>query len=83
MSIKLFLFGSFSRLCRCQYTRGRSILLWLFTELAIIGADVQAVIGCAVSQEGKDEGRAEAWEEEEEEEARGPSIASVGFFFFF
>lgn len=36
-------------LCRHQYSRGQSIVLWIFVEFAIIGADLQAVVGCAVS----------------------------------
>lgn len=36
-------------LCRRQLSRRMAAALWLLTELAIIGADVQAVLGCAVA----------------------------------
>ncbi|PFH36840.1 putative divalent metal transporter [Besnoitia besnoiti] len=36
-------------LCRSQYNRSISVILWLLTEIAIIGADIQAVIGSAVA----------------------------------
>ncbi|KEP61663.1 UNVERIFIED_CONTAM: divalent metal transporter, putative [Hammondia hammondi] len=36
-------------LCRRQYSRGVAWLLWVLTEIAILGADIQAVIGCAVA----------------------------------
>jgi len=34
--------------CREQYGMGVRILLWLLTELAIIGSDIQEVIGCSI-----------------------------------
>ncbi|CBZ50814.1 hypothetical protein NCLIV_038890 [Neospora caninum Liverpool] len=36
-------------LCRRQYSRSVAWLLWVLTEIAILGADIQAVIGCAVA----------------------------------
>jgi natural resistance-associated macrophage protein len=37
--------------CRAHYRRRVSVLLWLLTELAIIGADVQEIIGSAYAWE--------------------------------
>lgn len=38
-----------ARTCREQYSCGLSFFLWVMTELAIIGSDVQEVIGTAVA----------------------------------
>jgi natural resistance-associated macrophage protein len=38
-----------AELCREKYPRGLSIILWVMTELAIIGSDVQEVVGTAIA----------------------------------
>lgn len=38
-----------AQLCRANYSRRTSILLWIMTELAIIGSDIQEVIGSAIA----------------------------------
>ena len=38
-----------STLCRKTYSKKVSISLWILTEIAIIGADLQEVIGSAVA----------------------------------
>lgn len=35
--------------CRAEYPRPLSILLWIMTELAIIGADIQEVVGTGIA----------------------------------
>ncbi|CAK9024850.1 unnamed protein product [Durusdinium trenchii] len=35
--------------CRAEYPRPLSLLLWLMTELAIIGADIQEVVGTGIA----------------------------------
>ena len=38
-----------AEVCREKYSRGVSIFLWVMTELAIIGSDVQEVVGTAIA----------------------------------
>ncbi|KAF8377609.1 hypothetical protein HHK36_030991 [Tetracentron sinense] len=38
-----------AELCREEYPRWASFLLWIMTELALIGADIQEVIGSAIA----------------------------------
>ena len=38
-----------AEVCREKYPRGVSIVLWVMTELAIIGSDVQEVVGTAIA----------------------------------
>lgn len=38
-----------AQLCRSEYPRSISIALWIMTELAIIGSDIQEVLGSAVA----------------------------------
>jgi natural resistance-associated macrophage protein 2 len=38
-----------AELCREEYPRWASIALWLMAELALIGADIQEVIGSAIA----------------------------------
>lgn len=38
-----------AQLCRDEYPRAISVSLWLMTELAIVGSDVQEVLGSAVA----------------------------------
>lgn len=38
-----------AQLCRYEYNKPTAILLWIFTELAIIGSDIQEVIGSAIA----------------------------------
>ena len=38
-----------AQMCRLEYSRPTSILLWLMTETAIIGSDIQEVIGSAIA----------------------------------
>lgn len=38
-----------ARVCRDHYSRRTSIALWLMTELAIIGSDLQEIIGSAIA----------------------------------
>lgn len=40
-----------AELCRDQYATPVRIMLWLVTELAIIGSDIQEVIGCSIGLE--------------------------------
>eukprot|EP01084_Bolivina_argentea_P183024 315891_1 len=40
---------SLSQLCRYEYSRTTSILLWISVELSIIGSDIQQVIGTAIA----------------------------------
>src|SRR3546814_14861313 len=37
-----------AQVCRENYSRPTSITLWLMTEIAIIGADIQEVLGSAI-----------------------------------
>ena len=36
-------------MCRLDYPRPVSLVLWMMTELAIIGSDIQEVIGSAIA----------------------------------
>ncbi len=36
-------------MCRQEFSKPVTILLWLMTELAIIGSDIQEVLGSAVA----------------------------------
>lgn len=38
-----------AKLCREHYTKKTSILLWLMAEIAIIGSDIQEVLGSAIA----------------------------------
>jgi len=38
-----------AELCRYEYGRATSLSLWIFTELAIIGSDIQEVVGSAIA----------------------------------
>jgi len=38
-----------AEICRCEFGKKTSMLLWLFTELAIVGSDIQEVIGSAIA----------------------------------
>lgn len=38
-----------AQICRLEYSRPTSILLWLMTETAIIGSDIQEVVGSAIA----------------------------------
>ena len=38
-----------AQMCRLEYARPTSILLWLMTETAIIGSDIQEVLGSAIA----------------------------------
>jgi natural resistance-associated macrophage protein len=38
-----------AQMCREQYPRWMSVTLWILTELAIIGSDIQEVIGSAIA----------------------------------
>jgi NRAMP (natural resistance-associated macrophage protein)-like metal ion transporter len=38
-----------AEVCREKYSRGLSVFLWVMTELAIIGSDVQEVVGTAIA----------------------------------
>lgn len=38
-----------SELCREEYPRWASVVLWVMAELALIGADIQEVIGSAIA----------------------------------
>ena len=38
-----------AELCRMEYSRTASLALWIMAELAIIGADIQEVIGSAIA----------------------------------
>ncbi|VFQ70341.1 unnamed protein product [Cuscuta campestris] len=38
-----------AELCRDEYPRWARVLLWIMTELALIGADIQEVIGSAIA----------------------------------
>ena len=38
-----------AELCRDEYPRWAMLLLWVMAELALIGADIQEVIGSAIA----------------------------------
>ena len=38
-----------AEVCRERYSRPTSLMLWLMTELAIIGSDIQEVVGSAIA----------------------------------
>ena len=38
-----------AQMCRLEYSKPTSILLWLMTETAIIGSDIQEVLGSAIA----------------------------------
>jgi NRAMP (natural resistance-associated macrophage protein)-like metal ion transporter len=38
-----------AEICRCEFGKKTSMLLWIFTELAIVGSDIQEVIGSAIA----------------------------------
>lgn len=38
-----------AQLIRKNYSRSSSIIIWLFTQLAIIGSDIQEIIGTAIA----------------------------------
>ena len=38
-----------AQICRYEYNKPVSIILWILTELAIIGSDIQEVVGSAVA----------------------------------
>lgn len=38
-----------AQICRYEYNRPLSLMLWIFTELAIIGSDIQEVLGSAIA----------------------------------
>lgn len=38
-----------AQVCRQEYTRPPRLVLWLMTEVAIIGSDIQEVIGSAIA----------------------------------
>ena len=38
-----------AQLCRMEYNKGPALILWIFTELAIIGSDIQEVMGSAIA----------------------------------
>eukprot|EP01084_Bolivina_argentea_P211446 359693_1 len=40
---------SLSELCRYEYHRTVSVIIWIFIELSIIGSDIQQVIGTAIA----------------------------------
>ena len=33
-----------AQLCRMEYNKGTALIIWIFTELAIIGSDIQEVM---------------------------------------
>jgi uncharacterized membrane protein YkvI len=41
--------NSLAEVCRAEYPRSVSFILWIMTELAIIGSDIQEVIGSAIA----------------------------------
>lgn len=38
-----------AQLCRKHYGKKTSVLLWLMAEIAIIGSDIQEVLGSAIA----------------------------------
>ncbi|KAJ8258226.1 hypothetical protein GJAV_G00194560 [Gymnothorax javanicus] len=50
-----------AEMCNRQYRTGPRIALWLMVELAIIGSDMQEVIGCAIAFSLLSAGRIPLW----------------------
>ncbi|XP_030634874.1 natural resistance-associated macrophage protein 2-like [Chanos chanos] len=50
-----------AEVCHQQYPRVPRIILWLMVEVAIIGSDIQEVIGCAISFSLLSAGRIPLW----------------------
>ncbi|XP_062314747.1 natural resistance-associated macrophage protein 2-like [Osmerus eperlanus] len=50
-----------AEVCHCQYRTVPRIILWLMVELAIIGSDMQEVIGCAIAFNLLSSGRIPLW----------------------
>eukprot|EP01103_Thecamoeba_quadrilineata_P014550 TRINITY_DN4363_c0_g1_i1.p1 TRINITY_DN4363_c0_g1~~TRINITY_DN4363_c0_g1_i1.p1 ORF type:complete len:349 (-),score=45.22 TRINITY_DN4363_c0_g1_i1:247-1293(-) len=50
-----------AELCRMCYPRWGSILLWLMTEIAIIGSDIQEVVGSAIAMNLLSNGHIPLW----------------------
>eukprot|EP00494_Astrolonche_serrata_P027357 UN27620 len=38
-----------AEICRTEYHQKTGLLLWVFTELAIIGSDIQEIVGSAIA----------------------------------
>jgi NRAMP (natural resistance-associated macrophage protein)-like metal ion transporter len=50
-----------AQICRKEYPRPASIFLWVMTELAIIGSDIQEVIGSAIAINILSQGHIPLW----------------------
>jgi hypothetical protein len=63
-----------AELCREEYPKWASLLLWLMAELALIGADIQEVIGSAIAIQILSNGHVPIW--------AGVLITALDWYFF-